>query len=131
MEISCTDREEVLHRVKEERNILQTVKGRKGKCIGCILRSNCIIKNVTEGKGGGRMEVKERLGRKCKQLLDDLKETKVYCKLKEKALDRTLWRMHFGRGYAPLVREKNVLMNRTYKAQISSSGTKCALFCDA
>jgi hypothetical protein len=86
---------------------------------------------VSEGKRAVRMEVKERLGRKCKQLLDDLKETKGYCKLMEKSLDRTLWRIHFGRGYAPLVREKSVLMNRTYKAQISSSGTKCALFCDA
>jgi hypothetical protein len=31
------------------------------------------------------------LGRKCKQLLDDLKEKRVYWKLKEEALDRTRW----------------------------------------
>jgi hypothetical protein len=27
----------------------------------------------------------------------------VYCKLKEEALDRTLWRTRFGRGYGPVV----------------------------
>ena len=30
-------------------------------------------------------------GRRHKQLLDDLKETRGYWKLKEEALDRTLW----------------------------------------
>ena len=36
-------------------------------------------------------------GRGCKQLLDDLKEEKVYWKLNEKPLHRTLWRTRFGR----------------------------------
>jgi hypothetical protein len=27
-----------------------------------------------------------------------------YWKLKEEALDQTLWRIHFGRGYGPLIR---------------------------
>jgi len=31
--------------------------------------------------------------------LDDLKETRGYCKLKKEALDRTVWRTGFGRGY--------------------------------
>jgi hypothetical protein len=34
---------------------------------------------------------------KCKQLLDDLKEKRGYWKLKEEALDRTLWGTGFGR----------------------------------
>jgi hypothetical protein len=38
-----------------------------------------------------------------KQLLDDLKEKRIYWKLKEEALDRTLWRTRFGRGYGPVV----------------------------
>jgi hypothetical protein len=33
------------------------------------------------------------------QLLDDLKETRRYWKLKEEVQDRTLWRTQFGRGY--------------------------------
>jgi hypothetical protein len=57
--ISWTDRvrnEEVLHTVKEERNILHTIKRRKANCIGHILRRNCLLKHVIEGKlvGNGK-----------------------------------------------------------------------------
>jgi hypothetical protein len=48
----------------------------------------------------------ERRGRRRKQLLDDLKEKRGHWKLKEEALDRTLWRIRFGRGYGPVVRQK-------------------------
>jgi len=34
---------EVLHRVKEKRNILHTIKRRKANWIGHILRSNCLL----------------------------------------------------------------------------------------
>jgi hypothetical protein len=56
---------------------------------------------VIEGKLEGRIEM---TGRR-KQLLDDLKEKKRYWKFKEEALDRTLWRTRFGRGYGPVVRQ--------------------------
>jgi hypothetical protein len=52
MEISWTDRvrnEEVLQRVKEERNIVHTIK-RKANLSGHILRRNCLLKHVIEGK---------------------------------------------------------------------------------
>jgi hypothetical protein len=78
MEISWTDRlrnEEVLHRVKEERNILHTIKRRKANWTGHILRRNCLLKHVIEGKLEGRTG---RRGRRRKQLLDDLKEKKRY-----------------------------------------------------
>ena len=55
----------------------------------------------------------ESRGRKCKQLLDDLKETRGYCKLKQETLDRTLWRTGFGRGYGPVVRRSTELINLT------------------
>jgi hypothetical protein len=106
--ISWTDRvrnEEVLHRVKEERNILRTIKRRKAKWIGHILRRNCLLKHVIEEKLEGRIEMMGRRGRRRKQLLDDLKEKRRYCKLKEEALDRTLWRILFERGYGPVVRQ--------------------------
>ena len=45
------------------------------------------------------MEVTERRGRRRKQLLSGLKEKRGYCKLKEDALDRTLWRTRIGRFY--------------------------------
>jgi hypothetical protein len=87
----------VLVRFKDERNILQTVKRRKVNWIGNILRRNCLLKQVIEGKIEGRIEVTERRERRRKQLLDDLKETRGYYKLKEKVLDRTLRRTGFGR----------------------------------
>jgi hypothetical protein len=97
--------EEVLHRVKEERNILHTIKRRKANWIGHILSRNCLLKHVIEGKLEGRIEMTGRRGRRRKQLLDDLTEKKRYWKLKEETLDRTLWRTRFGRGYGPVVRQ--------------------------
>jgi hypothetical protein len=64
--------EEVLHRVKEERNILHTIKRREANWIGHILRRNCLLKHVIEGKLEGRIEMTGRRGRRRKQLLDDL-----------------------------------------------------------
>jgi replicative superfamily II helicase len=81
MEISWTDRvriEEILHRVKEERNILHTIKIRKANWIGHILRRYCHLKHVIKGKIEGRIEMTVRRGRRRKQLLDDLKEKRRY-----------------------------------------------------
>jgi hypothetical protein len=59
-------------------------------------------------KKEGRIEVKGRRGRRCKQVLEDLKERRGHCKLKEEALDQTLWKTRFGRGYGPVVRQIKV-----------------------
>ena len=102
--ISLTDRlrnEKVLHRVKEERSILRTIKRRMANEIGHILRRNCLLK---EGKIEGVIQEMDRRGIRCKQLLDDLKETERYWKLKEKTLDRTLWRTRFEWGYGPVLK---------------------------
>jgi len=69
MKISWTDdirNEEVLQRVKEEGNILQTIKIRKANWIGHILRRYCLLKHVIEGKIEGRIEVTGRRGRRRK-----------------------------------------------------------------
>ena len=42
-------RNEVLRKV-EDRNILQAIKRREAKWIGNILRRNCLLKHVVEGK---------------------------------------------------------------------------------
>jgi hypothetical protein len=42
--------EEVLHRVKEERNIVHAIKRRNANWFGYILRRNCLLKHVIEGK---------------------------------------------------------------------------------
>jgi hypothetical protein len=48
--------------------------------------------------------VTEQQGRRHRKLLDDLKERTGYSHLKEEALDRTMWTVHFGRGLGPVVR---------------------------
>jgi hypothetical protein len=103
-ETNWTDRvsnEAVLHRVKEERNILHTIRRRKANWNGHILRRNCLLKYGIEG----RLRGIRRRGRRHKQLLDDLKERGRYWKLKEEAQDRTLWRTQFGRGYGAVARQ--------------------------
>jgi len=105
--ISGTDRvrnEEVLLRVKEQRNILREISKRKSNWIGHILRRNCLLQHVIEGKIIGRIEVTVRRGRRRRKLLNDLKERRGYPHLKEEALDRTMWRARFGRGFGPVVR---------------------------
>ena len=42
--------------------------------------------------------------------MDDLKEQWIYWKLKQKALDRTLWRIRFESGCRPVVRHYVVVV---------------------
>ena len=103
--------EEVLLRVNEQRNILHEIRKRKANCFGHILRRNCLLKQVIEGKLKGKMEVARRRGRRRKKLLDDLKDRRGYSHLKEEALDRTMWRYRFGGGFGPVVRQNTEWMN--------------------
>jgi len=68
---------QVLRRVQEDKNIPQTIKSMKANRIGNILRRNCLIKHIIEGKREGKVKVTRRLRRRRKELLDDLK-AKVY-----------------------------------------------------
>jgi hypothetical protein len=52
-----------------------------------------------------------RQGRGRRKLLDELKERSGYSHLKGEALDRTIWRAGFGRGFGPVVRQTAKLMN--------------------
>ena len=75
--ISWTDHvrnEEVLLRVKEQRNILHEISKRKANWIGQILRRNCLLQRVIKRKIKGRIEVTGRQGRRRRKLLDNLKE---------------------------------------------------------
>ena len=106
--ISCTDHvrnEDVLLRVNERRNILHEIRKRKANWIGHILRRNCLLKQVIEGKVTGEMEVTRRRGIRRKKLVDDLKDRRGYSHLKEEALDRTMWRNRFRGGFGPGVRQ--------------------------
>jgi hypothetical protein len=97
--------EDVLLRVKEQRNIIHEMRKRKANWTGHILRRNCILPGVTEEKIQGGIEVTGRQGRIRRKLLDDLKERRGYSHLKEDALDRTMWRVRFGRGFGPVIRQ--------------------------
>jgi hypothetical protein len=106
--ISWTDHarnEELLPRVKEQRNIPHEISKRKANWIGYILRRNCLLQQVIEGKVKGRIEVTGSRGRRRRKLLDYLKESRGYFNLKEKAQDRIMCRSRFGRGFGPVVRQ--------------------------
>jgi hypothetical protein len=55
-EISWTNRvrNEIFHKVKVERHILNTIKRRKANWTGHILRRNCLLKSVVEGQIEGQ-----------------------------------------------------------------------------
>jgi hypothetical protein len=76
-EISRNDRvrNEALHRVMEERNILHTIQRRKGNWISHMVCSNCILNQLIEGKIEGRIEVMGRQGERREQPLGDIKKT--------------------------------------------------------
>jgi hypothetical protein len=59
-----------------------------------MLRRNCLLKHVIEGKIEGRVEIKGRRGRRRKQLLDELKEKRRYWKLKalDRSVENSLWK---------------------------------------
>ena len=94
-------------RVNEQRNtrILHEIRKGKANWIGHILRRNCLLKQVIEGKIKGEMEVTSRRGRRRKKLLDDPKDRRRYFHLKKESLDFTMWRNRFGGGFEPVVRQ--------------------------
>src|SRR5215469_354309 len=105
--ISWADRvrnEEVLQRVEEERNFLHTVTRRNANWIGYIFYTNFLLKLVVEEEIQRRIEGKRRRGRRRKHLLDRVNKENRYWNLKEEALDRSVWRTLYGRGYELLVR---------------------------
>jgi hypothetical protein len=84
LEVLGKDGEHQLDRLYEKRIIVTKSQGGEGypkikkknksNFIGNILCRNCLLKHVIEGKIEGRIEVTGRRGRRCKQLLDNLKE---------------------------------------------------------
>ena len=66
----------MLLRVNEQRNILHEIRKWKANWIRQVLRWNCLLKQVTEEKIKGEIEVTRRWGRRHKKLLDDLKDRK-------------------------------------------------------
>jgi hypothetical protein len=80
-------------------SVVHEIRKQKANWIGHILRRNCLLKQIIEGKIKGQIEVTRRH----KKLLDDLEDRRECCHLKEEALDRIKWRNRFGRGCGPVV----------------------------
>jgi hypothetical protein len=68
------------------------------------------FQNKQWGKIKGGIEVTGRRGRRCRKLMDDLKERRGYSHLKEEALDHTMWRARFARGFGQVVRQTTKLI---------------------
>ena len=66
---------------------------------------NCFLIYITEGKTEGKIKVMGRRGRRSKLLMDDRKERRGYCILKQEARDCDLWIARCRRGYGPVVRQ--------------------------
>ena len=101
--LSLTDsvkNEEASQRVKEDRNILRTIKRRKVNWIGLILHRNCLLIHVTEGK-------MEWTGRD-EEEVDTIRHWMTLKKREEPEVERSNIRWHFlanrfGRGYRSVV----------------------------
>jgi hypothetical protein len=100
-------RNEVLFIVKELENMLHEIRKRKANWVGHIFRRNYLLQQVIEGKIKEGIEVTGRRGRRSRKLLDHIKERRGYSHLKEEAIDRIMWRAHFGRRFGPDVRQTN------------------------
>jgi hypothetical protein len=110
--------EEVLLRVKEQRNILHEISKRKAYWIGHILRRNFLLRQViVEGKRNRGIEVTGRREINRSNYWMTLREGWGYSYLKEEVLDRATWRAHFGKGLGPVVRQTTKLMNEYVKAK--------------
>jgi len=66
--------EDMLHRAKKDRNILNRIKRRKTSWIDHILHRNCLLKHHIKEKKEGRIEM--TAGKRLKQLLMILRKWK-------------------------------------------------------
>jgi hypothetical protein len=64
--------EEVLFRVRKQRNFLHEISKKKANWIRHNLCRNCLLRQISEGKIKGGIEVTDRRGRRRRKLLDDL-----------------------------------------------------------
>jgi hypothetical protein len=89
----------------EQRNILQEISKRKTNWIDLILRRNCLLRQVIEGKIKRGIEVTGIRRIRRRKLQDEPKERRGYSHLKKETLHRAMWRAGFGRGFGPVVRQ--------------------------
>jgi hypothetical protein len=74
--------------------------------IGHFLCRNGLLRHFI---GGNNRKVRRdgKTWKKSRHLLDERKEKRRYWKLKEEALERTVWKARYERCYGPVAREIN------------------------
>jgi len=82
---------------------MKYVNGRRTELVTYCLET-AFYNGLLKERYKGGIEVTGRQGRRRRKLLDGLKERRGYTHLKKEALDRTMWRARFGRGFGPVVR---------------------------
>jgi hypothetical protein len=85
--------------------VLHEISKGKANWICHILHRNCLLQQVIEGEIRGEKDLTGRRVRRYRKLLDDLRERRGYCHLNEEALDHTMWRARFGRGFGHVMRQ--------------------------
>jgi hypothetical protein len=88
-------------------NILYAISKRKANWIAHILRRNCLLKQVIEGKIKGGIEVTGRRGRRRGKLLGDLKERRRIFSLERRSsryhyVESSLWKK---KDFGPVLRQ--------------------------
>jgi hypothetical protein len=73
------------------------------KPINTIINLHCFLKQVIEGKIKDRLKLQEDEEEDVRSYWMTFKDRRGYSHLKEEALDRTVWRNRFGRGFGPVV----------------------------
>jgi hypothetical protein len=66
-----------------------------------MLHRNCLLKHITEGKIAGG----EAGAGRCNQILNGLKQTRRYWKMKQKPLDDIFLETRYGRVYGLVTRQ--------------------------
>jgi hypothetical protein len=74
-----------------------------GRRIGLV--TFCVETALYNGVIEGKVKEGTEVTRRRRKLLNDLEERRGYSHLKEEALDCTMWRAGFGRGFGPVVRQ--------------------------
>jgi hypothetical protein len=81
---------------------MKYAKGRRtGLVTFCV--ETAFYNGLLKERCKGGIEVTKRQGGRRRKLLDDFKERRGFSHLKEEALDCTMWRARFGRGFGPVV----------------------------
>jgi hypothetical protein len=79
------------------------IQQKEGRLTGLL--TSCLLKQDTAEKIEGTIEETGRRRTRCKQLLEDVKESRRYWKWKAETPDRTVWRTRCGSGYGPVRRQ--------------------------